>query len=55
MLLFVNAKRIFPLELVLCEISLAFQIILWFFKETAIGIDFTSSRMRNSGLRCTAI
>ena len=54
-LLLVKANNIFPLELVVCEIYFAFHIILWFFKLTAMGIDLTSSRIRNYGFKCTAI
>lgn len=40
-LLLVNAKRILPLELFVDEIYLVFHMILWFFSDTAMGIDLT--------------
>ncbi len=46
-LLLVKARSIFPFELVVCDISLAFQMILWFLSETAMGMDLTSSLIRN--------
>lgn len=54
-LLLVKASKILPLELLLGDISFVFHMILWFFNDTAIGIDFTYSRITNYGFKCTAI
>ncbi len=47
MLLLVNASKIFPFEDELCDISLVFHIILWFFSDTAIGIVLQSPLTTN--------
>jgi hypothetical protein len=51
MLLLVKAKSILPLLLLVVDIYLVFQIILWFLRETAIGIDLTYSLITNYGFR----